>query len=170
MKFEQLKEIFADVRGTAFVGIDTLSEVKLKGGKKNPFQGRVTKRTAGSNVTVAFGDDSAYANAVKKRMVAEGKDPATFELKPRTWGTRISGTPFIEHGEKHYLECIFNHAGETTYFVDGVETDPATIEGLELSVPKPSETAQGGIENQVIIRTYDVNSIETVRFKGEHSA
>lgn len=169
MKIDQLKEIFKDIRGTAFIGIDTLSDVKLKGGKKNPFQGRVTKRVAGSNVTIAFGDDSAYANAVKKRMVSEGKDPDTFELKPRAWGTRVAGTPFIEHGEKNYLECIFNHAGETTYFVDGVETDPTEIEGLELSV-KTSDTAQGGIDNPVIIRTYDVNSIETVRFKGEWKA
>lgn len=174
MKYEDLKFVFKDTHGTAFIGLDTTSSVVLKGGKKNPLQGRVEKRVIGSNVMVAFGEGSVYEGVVKRRMIAEGKDPSTFELKPRKWGIRIDGTPYIEHGDKNYLECIFIKAGEVSYLVDGVETNPADIEGLELKADKEDEepkedTTQGGIENKVIIRTYSVDSIDRIRFKGEHS-
>ena len=172
MNFDKVKEIFADVRGTAFIGIDTLSNVALKGGKKNPLQGRVQKKVEGSNVMIAFGDGSVYENLVKRRMIAEGKDPETFVLKSRAWGKRIDGTPFIEHKDKHYLECIFKHAGNVTYLVDGVETPAEEIECLDLRSDEPEEKetdeGQGGIENKIIIRTYSLDSIQHIRFKGEH--
>ena len=171
MTFEEVKKIFEGVKGAAFVGLDTESPVKLKGGKKNPFQGRVTKVVEGSNVTIAFGEESLYENSVRRKIEKEGKDQADFELKPRAWGTRIAGTPYIEHNDKHYLECIFNHAGKTKYLVDGVETAADEIEGLDIEkkVSDKEDTSQGGVEEKVIIRTYSIDSITTIRFKGEHS-
>lgn len=166
MEYKNLKELVSTIKGTSFAGIDTLTEVKLKGGKKNPFQGRVQKKTTGANIML-YNDSSknVYGNMVKKRMLEEGKDPETFELKPRAWGTRIENSPFIEHKDKYYLECIFVSPGKSVYLVDGVETPKEEIEGLETE-KKVSETSQGGIENKIILRTFSLDSIEEVRLRG----
>ena len=88
--------------------------MKLTGGKKNPFQGRVKKITDGANVMIFSGTaQNGYENMVKRRMLEEGKDPDTFVLGKRAWGTRIGETPFIEHNGKHYLECVFISPGKS---------------------------------------------------------
>lgn len=146
-----------NVNGTTFISMDTETSVKLTGGKKNPLQGRVTKQQRGS-VVMVFQNKNAngYENMVKKHLIEEGKDPESFQLGPRKWGERITDTPFIEHKGKHYLEVIFLHAGETIYYVDGVETDSSQIEGL----PVRKEGEQGGVSNKVVIRTFSIDSIK----------
>lgn len=171
IQYEQLKETIDQVRGTTFAGMTTLTQVKLKGGKKNPHQGRVTKRTEGSNVILfANTKDPGYVSLVRKRMISEGKDPDTFEPQPRRWGVRVENTPFISHNDKYYLECFFVSAGKSTYFLDGEEIEKDKIEGLEDKEEKESresfKESQGAIENKVIIRTFDLNSIESIKLRG----
>lgn len=166
MDYEILKEIVENFKGTTFASIDTVSEVKLKGGKKNPFQGRVTKKTVGSQVILSNTPESVYANMVKKRLVEEGKDFEKFELKPRTWGTREGNTCFIDHNGVKYLEVIFTKGGKSAYFVDDVETPAEDIEGLE-NEKKVNEESQGGLEDKVIIRTYKAESISAIRAGGQ---
>ena len=43
MQYPTAQLAIANLNGATFIGIDTLTAVKLKGGKKNPMQGRVTK-------------------------------------------------------------------------------------------------------------------------------
>jgi hypothetical protein len=165
----QLINILGSVNGSSFVSIDTLTSVTLRGGKANPFQGRVTKRMTGASVMVFQNKKSnAYDNMVKRRLVAEGKDPESFKLGERAFGTRIPETPFIEHIKKdtngkqfieRYLEVIFLKAGTTELLVDG-QPYSGEIPGL----PEDREpTGQGGLENQVIIRTYKCDSIKKIR-------
>jgi hypothetical protein len=52
MNVEMLKEKIATIKGSTFASLTTLTDVKLRGGKKNPMQGRVTKRVSGSNVMI----------------------------------------------------------------------------------------------------------------------
>jgi hypothetical protein len=166
----QLINILAKVNGASFVSIDTLTEVKLKGGRSNPFQGRVTKLHTGASVMVFQNKKSnGYENMVRRRLLAEGKDPETFELKPRKWGTRIPETPFIEHikmGDngkqfiERYLEVIFLKAGTSQLMVDGKPYD-GEIPGLPEDVEDPE--SQGGLDNKVIIRTYKCDSIKCIR-------
>ena len=179
MEFKTLQEIVESVKGTKFASIDTETPVKLKGGKKNPYQNRVKKRTVGSTIILTNTPENVYANMVKKRLLEEGKDFTEYQMKPRAWGKRIDDTCFIEHqkdGEdKIYLETIFMHGGQSTYYVDDVETDPSTIEGLEYDKEETTlkkdgtekAVQQGGLDNKVIIRTYDINSILSVRINGE---
>lgn len=69
-----LKEELAKVKGTTFCGLTTRTNVKLKGGKKNPMQGRVTKKMEDANVILFSNtEDSGYVSLVRKRMLAEGK-------------------------------------------------------------------------------------------------
>lgn len=169
MKFQLLEQAFADVNGSSFVGIDTLTDVKLTGGKKNPMQGRITKQTLGANVMVFQNKlSNGYENMVHRRLAAEGKDPSNFELGPRTWGERIDNTPFIRHEHdgsvKHYLEVIFLKPGTSTYLLDGAVIAAADITGLPVA---PEPTGQGGLEHQVIIRSFAASSITQVRVDGK---
>lgn len=180
MKNYTLREIFANVNGSSFVGIDTQSVVKLKGGKKNEQQGRVTKVTVGSQVMVFTNQDqNGYENMVQRRLIEEGKDPSSFSVGPRKWGTRVEGLPIIEHTKdgvtKDYLEVIFLRPGKTTYFLDGKPIEKEDIIGLDEPEEKPVELpaddevtnrGQAGLENKVVIRTYSAESILAVRIDG----
>lgn len=148
------------VNGASFISIDTVTDVKLTGGKKNDQQGRVQKRVIGSNVMVFQNKNSnGYENMVKRRLVKEGRNPATFELKPRVWGRRIEGAPFVEHKGQFYIEVIFLNAGRTEYLLDGKVVDDSQINGLP---NKKEEAEQGGLNNKVIIRTYKADSIKSI--------
>lgn len=158
MNFEKLKDILDDVEGSAKFEIDTLTDVKLKGGKKNEMQGRVQKRTKDAIVTVYNKyKQGGYEKLVKEQMEREGKDPSTFELKPRAWGVRIENTPFVENKGKHYIECFFEESGKTEYLLDG-EVYDGEIEGLPEK--KVNEESQGGIETKIVVRTFSIDSIE----------
>lgn len=149
--------------GGTFVGMDTLTEVKLKGGRKNPMQGRVTKRMTGAQVMCFSNTNgSAYEAMVKRRLVAEGKDPASFELSPRAWGERVPNTSFVEHKGAHYLEVIFLRAGKTTFFLDGGEISREEIEGLD----EGAAGEQGGLLNKVVIRTFALENVTALRANG----
>jgi len=170
INYETLNEVISKVKGTTFAGITTRTQVKLTGGKKNPMQGRVEKLTEDSNIVVySNAEVSGYGAMVKRRMLKEGKDPEEFVMKPRAWGTRVGKSPFIEHNGKYYLECIFRSAGKTTYLLDGKPIDKEEIEGL----PEPKEKteaqekSQGGIEDKIILRTFALESIVSVKLKNE---
>ena len=173
MDYNDIKETINKIKGTSFAGIDTMVDVKLFGGKKNPMQGRVTKLTEDSNVIVFSNvEHSPYEAMVKRRMLAEGKDPAEFTVGKRAWGSRVDRSPFIEHNGKYYLEVIFKNSGKSSYFLDGNPIEKEMIEGLENPKQKESDEdeedkAQGGISEKVIVRTYSLDSIKGLRVMGE---
>lgn len=151
--------------GGTFVGIDTETPVTLLGGKKNPMQGRVTKRMVGATVMCFSNTDTnAYENMVKRRLGQEGKDPSDFVLSPRAWGERVKGTAFVEHKGKHYLEAIFMRPGKVEYLLDGAPIAATAIEGLN---SKGDAGEQGGLENKVVIRTYTLENITAMRVNGQ---
>ena len=127
---QTLRNLLENVNGSTFISLDTITPVKLTGGKSNPLQGRVTKKTTGSNVMVFQNKkgSNSYSNMVNRRLEREGKIP-TFEVGPRTWGTRIPETPFIQHNDELYLEMIFLNSGKSEYLLDG-KTFSDEIEGL----------------------------------------
>jgi len=152
------------LNGGTFVGLDTDTVVKLKGGKKNPMQGRVTKRMTGATVMCFSNTNgSAYDAMVKRRLAAEGKDPNSFQLSPRAWGERVQGTSFVEHKGAHYLEVIFLRSGAVEFLLDGAAIAREDIEGLE---EHRDSTGQGGLENQVVIRTFALDSVTALRANG----
>jgi hypothetical protein len=157
-----IRELLKNVNGGTFISIDTITPVTLKGGKSNPFQGRVTKEVTGSNVMVFQNKTTnAYENMVNRRLNKEGKS-TTFEVGPRAWGTRIANTPFVEHKGQLYLEVIFLAAGERRILVDGRPFN-GTIQGMD---EKEESAHQGGLNDKVIIRTYNVAHIERITVDG----
>jgi len=151
------------INGASFIGIDTMTTVKLTGGKKNDQQGRVRKMTTSSSVMVFQNKNSnAYENMVKRRLEAEGKS-TTFEVKPRVWGVRIEGTPLVEHNGGFYLEVIFLKSGDTSYMLDDQPIKKDLINGL----PVKKASGQGGLNDQVIIRSFKIESLSRITINKE---
>lgn len=166
MKLSTAQDAFGQLAGGTFVGLDTLTPVSLKGGRANPQQGRVTKRVTGSRVMCFSNQNgSAYEAMVRRRLAAEGRDPATFEVGPRAWGERLVGTPFVHHRGAYYIEVIFLGAGQVEYLLDGVVTSRSEIQGLDERAA--SSEGQGGLENRVVLRTYALSSITALRANGQ---
>lgn len=168
MKYADLINAMANINGASFVGLDTCTEVKLTGGQKNPMQGRVTKRMTGATV-MSFQNKNinAYEAMVQRRLAAEGKDPASFELGQRAWGTRVPNMPIVEHHKDgrpaYYLEVIFMAPGAVSYYLDGNPIAASDIQGL----PAATNGEQGGLENKVVLRTFAADSIVELRVDGQ---
>jgi hypothetical protein len=170
MQLAAIEQALQNVSGASFVGLDTITEVKLTGGRANPQQGRVTKQMTGAQVMVFQNRNiNGYEAMVRRRLESEGKDPATFQLGQRAWGQRVANSPIVVHkkGEdvKYYLEVIFLRAGRVQYLLDGAPVAASDIQGL--SEVKKDPDAQGGLDNQVVIRTFALDSITHVRIDGQ---
>ena len=159
-KSAQILAALKQLNGTAIASIDTVTPVKLTGGKKNPMQGKITKKVTGSNIMFFCNlNSNGYENMVNRRLAEEGKD--SFQLSPRAWGERVPSTPFVTHKGKVYIETIFlRPPTKIEYFCDGVTIEPEDIPGLPV---KKSESTQGNLDRKVIIRTYDINNIKSLR-------
>lgn len=164
MKLAQIHTLLDSIKGNTFASMDTITDVKLKGGKGNPFQGRVVKRTMGNRVQL-FTSHKGYKNMVNRRLATEGK-VADFEPKPLPWGTRVEDSPIIEHGGKFYLQVIFQKGGESEYLLDNKVVDKGNIQGLD---DKPADSGRQGLEddNAVVVRTFALDSIREIRMLGE---
>jgi len=99
------------------------SKPKLKGGKKNPQQGRVVKV---STATVTLTEPGTYA----KRMVKEGEWDSSDEIQGRKWGIRRGATCIIDHKGLEYVESLIEDIPEVDYFLDGKKVDKSEIVGL----------------------------------------
>lgn len=164
MHYQTLLNAVNNVSGASFVGLDTLTLVSLRGGKKNPQQGRVTKRMTGASVMVFQNKNiNGYEAMIQRRLIAEGRDPTSFELGPRAWGQRLPNLPIVEHNGNYYLEVIFLKAGKVEYFLDGQPIARGDIQGLE----EKTEGIQGNLINKVIIRTFSADSITELRVDGQ---
>lgn len=166
----ELIEKLNDFKGAQIISIDSVTEVKLLGGQKNPMQGKIKKVNVGAQMMI-FKNAKGYQNMVNRRLKKQSSDDLTtiqlfeaiansgFEPGPRQWGQRIEGTPFVEHKEKLYLECIFIKSGKSTYLLGDQEIKKEDIIGF----PEKTEGNQGGLINKVIIRTFAIDSIIRIR-------
>lgn len=163
-----LVDIFSGVNGASFISFDAVTVPVLTGGKKNPMQGKITKISKGINAMVFQNKNTnAYENMVEKRLKQEGKNPDDFVLSPRRWGERVENTPFVKHINKqgelnYYLEVICLSSGKSSYTLDNAPIDASDIIGLD----KKSEGDQGGLDNKVIIRVFNINSLTKIKIDG----
>jgi hypothetical protein len=165
MQSSVLFQAFQNVSGASFVGLDTETRPSLKGGKKNPMQGRVTKKMTGASIMVFQNKNvNGYENMVRRRLEAEGKNPDTFKLGERAWGTRVENLPIVEHKGQHYMEVIFLKPGKVEFFLDGSPIARDLVQGLDDDKP---EGDQGGLNAKVIIRTFAADSITAIRVDGQ---
>lgn len=167
--------LLAKVQGCTFAALDTLTYPPLKGGKANPMQGKIAKHSIGHRVMLFTNKNSSgYENKVRRHLIAEGKNPDSFAMGALPWGKRIENTPFIENNGKYYLQTVFLKSGENKYrvtnsgpivlpdgkvFLAGSYIDKDDIIGL-----KETSGSEGqGLENEVIVRAFALESILAIR-------
>lgn len=163
---DQIAKVLENVKINSILGITTETPVTLKGGKKNPLQGHVTKRLISGNVMIFCNASSnGYENMVKRRLQKEGMPADSFQLGKRAWGERIPNTPFVFHKGNLYLETIFLKCPtKIEYLVDGKVTEKETIEGMPETV---EEGKQGGLVDKVVVRAYNTENIKAIRVDGQ---
>ena len=165
-----------EINGATPISITTETKPILKGGKSNPYQGQIIKRMERGSVMIFQNKKiNGYEAMIERRLKAEGKDPESFVLGPRQWGTRREGMPFVDHikydketkQDVHevYLEVIFLKPGKVTYLYNGKEINREDIPGLDTS---KEEGEQGGLDNKVIIRTFNIKNIKEISIGGDH--
>jgi hypothetical protein len=165
----QLQIALENHKGNGFAHI--ISRVPVPMNKKsridgatNPFLGILFK-VSDSMVNYGF----YYANSLDNQAEREGKQ-IVFERKPRKWGTRIKGTPLVEHTKKDgsyhlYLETKVEKVNSTKYeLADG--TPVGKGEFAEFLGPKPAPSStQDGLTKKIILRDYALENI--LSFKGD---
>jgi len=164
-----LIELLKSVNGASFISIDTITipTIRKTLGDRgpsvpNPHFGRIRKVMTGAVVMVFQNKTiNGYEAMVNRRLAAEGKDPASFTLGPRKWGQRLENLPVVEHEGQYYLEVIFLKPGQVQYYLDDHIIDPSLIQGMRENVV--DETQQGGLENQVVIRSFKFDSITKIK-------
>lgn len=149
----------------------------------NPDFDRISKTEVGASVVIG----ADYQTMVKKRLAEQqveelkhadelreaGKNnmadaieenaasPLDFVVGERKWGTRIDGTPLIEHKGEIYIDVIYLKSGESVFRNGGKVVEEDDIQGYTKS--KPSAASQGGVDNKVIFRTVKLDSIVELR-------
>lgn len=170
-----LYDIMAELSGVSFISLDTTTEQKVNkfyvdddGEKKpNPHHGRITKKMIGGRGLIYQNKNvNGFQNQVNSQMKKEGLS-GEFKVGPRSWGVREKDLPIVTLRDQVYLEVIFADKGKTQYYLDDHPIDRKDILGL----PKQSKpTGQGGVKQQIVIRTFKVESIDALRvFRKEYT-
>jgi len=125
----------------------------------NPFEGRVTKVSRVNGFI-----NWRYANSVNRQRERERGDEAeAFEAVPRKWGVRVEGTPFVDHKDKRYVEVKVEGVIESEYRVDG---HPIAKEELAAYLPARSESSRQGVEREIVLRDYGLDTITEIAING----
>lgn len=160
----EIPTLMAAVNGSTIINITTATTLPLLGGKANPMAGKVLKVTTGTSVMVFQNKKTnGYAAMVQRRLNKEGKN-VEFTLSPRKWGKRVPDMPIVEHGDERYLEVIVLKTGDVHYEYQGKVIAPTAIQGMK---PEPEKAEQGGLDDKVIIKAYNFDSIRSMTINKE---
>jgi len=137
---------------------------------------RITKHT---KFVGLIGTKIDYGTLVENRLAKEadlkGTEAQDFTAKPRKWGTRVDGV-LVEHEKdgvaKQYvtIHCIANNIPTVSYSYKGKEFDhkDSKYDTWRKKVSsKPKTQLEAGIDNPVVYRDYDLDSIVSIKVGGE---
>ena len=104
----------------------------------------------------------SYAMVVDATRLVDGK-PATFEPKPRKWGSRVGA--MVEHKGAWYLETMPLESVSTRYFIDRTEevSFDSIKEHIYVAPSKAQEEHQGLDKEQlIIVRDYKWSNVVSI--------
>lgn len=144
--------------GAFMCTIETRTEPRMnKTG--NSYAGNVVKL---SRVNVAL--NFIYGNAVNRQRDREGSD-CGFVAQPRKWGERVLKTCFVQHKGKLYVEAKVEKSLSHEYLtMDGRVVLDSEIEPF-LQGHRSSAESQG-VDREIILRDYSVDSIVAITVDG----
>lgn len=162
----QLETLLRNQRGTTAVALvaETVPTMRKTG---NPLAGNLVKLSRVSGM-IGF----RYANSVNNQRLREETPELAdgaieqFEALPRTWGTRIEGTPLVEHKGRLYLEVKVERMLERQFRrIDTGEIVPDELVAPYL--PERRESARQQVAKEVVLRDYKLDSIVQLSLRGE---
>lgn len=106
-----------------------------------------------------------YQDAVNRQRVREGLS-ADFVSEPRTWGERVSGTPFILHNGQVYFTVKIQSTKQPVY-VDA-EGNTILVDELRPHFYAKSNSSRQGVEDEVVTRDYALGNITSLTLNGIH--
>lgn len=152
MELFRLIPLLERINGCTFASLDA----RTKEG------GVIREVTRESVILYRMTKGSGYENKVKRELTRLGLDPNQFKVGDLPWGERVSDLPLIANKGFHYLQTILLKPGESRYYIGTME------------VPRPSylreryASSQGLPERrQVIVNTYNIENIKTLRLMKE---
>lgn len=154
---ESLVSLLNGIKGATFATIVADTDAKLRK-TGNPF-GEVRKL---SRVNVCLGFQ--YEAAVNRQRTREGSE-ADFEVAPRQWGNRISGTFLVEHKDRIYLETKVEKSLNHQYFT--ADGRMLTDEQVAPFLPARSASNRQETAKEIMVRDYALDSIRSLAFGGE---
>lgn len=159
---ERIRDALINYNGVGFARLVAFVDARVrKTNNPNP----IVYKLSDMQVNLGF----HYINSLNAQAKREGKN-ITFDVQPRAWGKRISGTSLVHHvkdgQEKYYLECKVEKTFSTRYF---------TPEGLELSkediqefLPKPRHSkTQDGLNKKIFLRDFTLTNIVSIKFASQ---
>lgn len=168
-----LLKLLRTINSATPVGITSLTDPGLRK-TGNPFRGNVVKLTRASGL-IGWGNSagesqSPYAQSVNRQRLRENK-LADFKAKPRTWGTRLKGTPLVEHVPEgvgnvlYYLELKRQSDWQFFFRIDtGERIDRRELEPW---IPARHKNHRQGVQTEITLRDYRLDHIAELRMGGE---
>lgn len=163
---DQLTAVLKDINGAAIISIVAQTDARLLK-TDNPFAMPVTKRSHINGII-----NWSYSNSVNNQRCREeqpiGADGEVeqFVAKPRRWGTRMAGLPFVEHTNKQeqykqYLEVKVERSLAHQYFDANGNT--LTDEQVAPFLPKKSKPKTQKTDKEIFCRDYTMSNVQTVQ-------
>lgn len=103
----------------------------------------------------------SYQRSVNRQREREDKE-TDFESKPRVWGTRIQGTPLIEHKGNYYIEVKVERNLETLY----VDEEGNKVEKSEFAefIPDRKKSSRQKVDKEIILRDINLENIIEISY------
>jgi hypothetical protein len=164
MTREDFVNMVVETNGARFASIVSTTDARVKktsndGTETNP-NFKDTIKTSKALVIL----NHNYTNSVNNQRNREGDD-TQFVAHPRTWGTRISGTSFVEHKDTLYLELKVESSLGYEYFnkTTGEHLDKDEVHSF---ITPRKESGRQQVANPVIIRDYKVSNLDYITMNG----
>lgn len=155
----EMVEILRGIASPVPATVTSLTVEKMNK-RGNPYHDRVIKKTI-SNVFINY----KYENAVNNRLEKEGKE-ADFVAQPRVWGTRVEGTPLVEHKGEFYVSLgyLTKNTPKVDYTMDGAPIEKAVFEQY---LPQKGESSTQGLDRPVVVRDVKVENVYELKVGGK---
>lgn len=151
MQYAEVLMAVRKINGCTFAALDAVTEER----------GNIIRTTRNEQVLLFSGggsDKSAYEAMVRRRLTALGRPADDFKVGKLPWGEHVGDTPLIYHRDRYYLQTILLRTPDLTYTCRGVVIEPPPRWNIKQGLP---------LDKQVVVQTYALDNIQSLRLMGE---
>lgn len=152
-------------KGAKIVSIVACTDPRMKK-TGNPYNGRNIRKRAHVVGVINWN----YAMSVNRQLCREEKQD-DFVPRPRQWGQRMAGTPWVHHTNKagqfkKYIELKVERS-IAHEFVDMDTNERVDKDVCHSFITQRSDSGRQGVDKPIILRDYELANIEAIKFGGD---